>query len=180
MLTIMKNTFFLMILMTCFTMSLIAQEKTGTDSVKFKVTIKDVPEITMVYYEFTGPYEQAFNNFGQLMGYIQQNKIPMAAYSLGIYYDDPVTVSADKLRSEIGFGVTQKAETTGIYKCKTLAAGKAVAVKYTSMSDIMPAYEALGKYLTANNIKTLPYSVEIYYSADPQIVDAEILFYIAE
>jgi DNA gyrase inhibitor GyrI len=176
----MKNTLFLLSILSCLTLTLTAQEKSGTDSEKFKVTIKDVPEITMVYYEFTGPYEQAFNNFGQLMGYIQQNKIPMATYSLGIYYDDPVTVSADKLRSEIGFGVTQKVETSGVYKCKTLAAGKALAVKYSSMSNIMPAYEAIGKYLAANNIKTLPYSVEIYYSADPQVVDAEILFYLAE
>jgi effector-binding domain-containing protein len=134
----------------------------------------------MVYYEFTGPYEQSFNEFGQLMSYIQQNNIPMGPYSLGIYYDDPATVSADKLRSEIGFAVSQKAEPTGKYKFKTIPAGKAVATKYSSMAEIMPAYEKISKYIMDNGIKTAPYAIEIYYGSDPNVIDAEILFLITE
>ena len=48
------------------------------------------------------------------------------------------------------------------------------------MTDIMPAYEKLGKYISENGIKTVPFSVEIYYGNDPNVIDAEILFPIAE
>lgn len=176
----MKKIFFLLIPIAFLKITLMAQENVTTSENKFTVTVKDVQEINMVYYEFTGPYEQSFNNFGQLMAYIQQNNIPMGASSLGIYYDDPAIVSADKLRSEIGISVSKKVETTGDYKFKTIAAGKAVSVKYYSMNEIMQAYEAISKYIMDNGLKTVPYSLELYYSADPNVIDAEILFLIAE
>jgi DNA gyrase inhibitor GyrI len=174
-----KNVLFLIVVF-CLSTALDAQDSACKDKEKLKVTVKDVQEINMVYYEFTGPYDQSFNNFGELMAYIQQNNIPMGANSLGIFYDDPATVSADKLRSDIGFVVAKKVDVTGNYKFKTIPAGKAVAVKYSAMDEIMLAYEKVSKYIMDNGIKTAPYSIEMYYSADPNVVDAEILFMIVD
>ena len=166
-------------LFTCLAGTIPAQENKDATN-KFQVTIKDVPEMNLVFYSFTGPYEQSFNDFGNLMAYIQQNKIPMGAHALGVFYDDPATVSADKLRSEAGFMVTKKVEVSGNYKFKTLPAGKAISARYKSMNDIMPAYQAIDKYLAEKGIKTEPFSIEIYFSSDPTVVDAEILMMIKE
>jgi AraC family transcriptional regulator len=174
---IMKRIITLSLLLTSLTVYLSAQENKDASN-KFQVSIRDFPETNIIYYSFTGPYDQSFNDFGNLMSYIQQNKIPMGANSLGIYYDDPATVSADKLRCEVGYMITKKVSVSGKYKIKTLPAGKAVSVRYKSMEDIMAAYQTIGQYIAEKGIKTEAYSIEIYYSSDPTVVDAEILMII--
>ncbi len=147
----------------------------------FDVAIRDVDKIQMVYYEFTGPYEQSFTEFGQLMSFVKENNMTMDKFSLGIFKDDPEATPADKLRSEIGLAITSKAkiDLSG-YKYKELPARKAVTVKYKSMDEIMPAYKAIEDYIKANNIKTENYSVELYYGQDPANMVSEILFYITD
>lgn len=145
-----------------------------------KVKVKDMQEMHVVYYEFIGAYDQAFNDFPKLMGYIQSQKLPMGPYSLGIFLDDPQQVPASELRSEVGFMLTGPVETTGDYKYKKVPGGKAVTAKYNSMEEIMPAYEAIGKYIAENNLKTAPFSIELYYSYDEKNIDAEIFMPLAE
>ncbi|MBN1116003.1 MAG: GyrI-like domain-containing protein [Bacteroidales bacterium] len=166
---------FLSICLTLLTTVIMAQNSTQT---AFKVEEKQMDAITMVYYNYTGAYMHSFDEFGQLMGYIQQNQIPMGSYTLGVFYDDPATVSEAQLRSEAGFMVAKQVDVSGKYKCKTIPAGKVVSVRYKSMDEIMAAYEALSKYIAEKQLKTKEFSVEIYYSADPSVVDAEVLMYI--
>lgn len=163
-------------LITLLTISLSNAQKES----KFKPSIKDVSEINMVYYSFTGPYDQSFNNFDDLMAYLQQNNMPIGAHSLGIFYDNPEQVAPNKLRSEIGFMVNEKVHVSGNYKFKNIPGSKAVSCRYKNNEDLKPAYQAIEQYITANNLKTEPYSVEIYYSADPAVIDAEILMFIKE
>jgi effector-binding domain-containing protein len=155
--------------------SLIVSAQTPQTMKEFNPAIRTVDEIQMVYYSFTGPYMQSFDDFGQLMGHIQANNLPMGAYSLGIYYDDPNVVPENELRSEIGYMVTAPVSETKKFKYKKIPAGKAVSVRYTSMDEIYPAYEAISKYIMENKIETESFSLEIYYSNDPSVIDAEIL-----
>ena len=134
----------------------------------------------MVYYKFTGPYMNSFNDFGKLMEYINTNEIPMGPYALGVFYDDPAQVPEDQLKSEAGYMVQEEVEVSDNFFYKKIPAGKAVSLKYHSMEEIMPAYEAIAKFMQEKEIKTVPYSIEIYYSPDPSVVDAEILFLIKD
>lgn len=154
-------------------------EKASTPAI-IKVEVKDMPEIKMIYYEFTGPYMQSFSKFANLMDYIKENNIPLGEHALAIFYDDPSTVAAEKLRSEAGFMVKAPIEPKAGYLYKKIPAGKAVSAHYKSYDEIMPAYEAISKYIADNNFNTAPYSIEIYYSSDPTVVDAEILMMIIE
>jgi effector-binding domain-containing protein len=157
---------------------LTAQEHQLPNEKEFNVYIRTCEAIPFIYYEHKGPYNEAFNNFGQLMKYIQQNNIATGAFSVGIYYDDPSTVAPELLRSEAGFSIKQPVKETEMFKCKTVPSGKAVCVRYTSMDEIVPAYEALEKYISENQLKTAPYSIELYYGNDPTKIDAEILMFI--
>lgn len=163
----------------CFlaSISLYGQENKS----KFEISVRTVDKIQMVYYDFTGPYDKSFSDFGQLMAFIQKNSIQLGQFSLGIYYDDPAVVSENKLRSKIGMAVLSDSEIkSSKYKYKEIPAGKAVTVRYKSMDDIMPAYSAISEYVANNNLLTENYSVELYYGQDPNTIDAEILFYIKE
>ena len=172
----MKTKIFITVLLAISSLVLTAQTKESMKN--FEPTIREVEDIHMLYYSFTGPYMQTFNDFGQLMGHIQSNKLPMGPYSLGVYYDDPAVVPENELRSEAGFMVTSSVEETEQFKYKKISGGKAVSVKYKSMDDIYPAYEAISKYISDNNLETENFSIEIYYSSDPSVVDAEILWMI--
>jgi effector-binding domain-containing protein len=176
----MKTNFLFIVMLYMLGLALNAQEKSASCKAKFNVEIKEIEEIHMVYYEFTGPYMNSFNDFNKLMGYLKTNKVPMGPHALGIFYDDPSQVPEDQLRSEAGYMVQGKVKTGEGFLFKTIPAGKAVSVKYTSMEDIMKAYEAIGKYIGENGIKVKPFSIEIYHSTDPSVIDAEILFLIEE
>lgn len=158
------------IILVCNSLNFYAQD--------FPVELKAIDEISLVYYKFTGPYMNSFDNFGALMNYLQESNAPFGPYALGIYYDDPEVVPAEKLRSEIGFMVSAPVKESEIYKMKTLPKGKALSVVYKSMDQIMPAYQALGNYIAANSLKVKPFSLEIYHSSDPNVVDAEIIMYL--
>lgn len=139
-----------------------------------KVEVKNLPEMNVVYYEHTGAYDQSFNNFSQLMEYIQKKQLPTGASSIGIFKDDPKQVSAEDLRSEIGFLLTKEVSVEAPYKFKKLKACKAVSAKYTNMEQIMVAYQAIAEYIAKNNLKTGEFSIELYYGNDETTVDAEI------
>lgn len=174
----MKTRTLLTVLIALTAINLKAQNKETMK--EFDVQIRNVDEIQMIYYSFTGSYMQSFNDFPKLMAHISQNNLPMGPYSLGVYYDDPEKVPENKLRSEVGYMVTDQVKESGVYKYKKIPAGKAVSVRYKSMEDIYPAYDALAAYIEKKGLNTEEFSLEIYYSNDPNVVDAEILMMIRE
>ncbi|MCG8700123.1 MAG: GyrI-like domain-containing protein [Bacteroidales bacterium] len=141
----------------------------------FNVEIKEVKSFDMLYYDFTGPYPNAYQDFGKLMAYIGENNIKTGPYSVGLYFDDPKTVAEDKLRSQVGHMIVGKSATNEVFKTKTVRSGKAVSVTYHNMSEIMDAYEALGGYILDKGLKTEGFSIEVYKSQDPAKMETEIL-----
>jgi AraC family transcriptional regulator len=177
--THMKKTILLSILFLCAAF-LHAQENKESVPPEIQVEVKNVPEIQILYYEFTGPYNQSFSKFSGLMDYIKNNNIPLGEHALGIFYDDPNEVPAEQLKSEAGFMVTKEVNPANGYLFKKIPAGKAVIAHYKSYDQIMAAYGAIEKYISDNGITTAPYSIEIYYNSDPSVVDAEIRMMILE
>ena len=171
-----KQSILLVLILIISTMTTKASEPTTKPS--FDVKIRTVEPFEMLYYEYTGPYEQSFNDFENLMAYIQQKGIAMGPYSVGLFYDDPQEVPAENLRSEPGIMVQKNFAPEEPYKCKTVDGGKAVTVKYHSMEEIMPAYQAIAEYIEANKLETKDYSLEIYYSFDPNTIDTEIVMFL--
>ena len=146
----------------------------------FKIEVKDIETFNFMYYEFTGPYDKSFGNFSTMMEFIGKQGIEIAGYAVGIFYDNPEEVAPEKCHSEIGIMVNSCKGDLGIYKCKTVEGGKAVVTNYKSMEDIMGAYTAISKYITDKGLQTEPYSMEFYKSNDPNVIDADIVFKLAE
>ncbi|MEN8155257.1 MAG: GyrI-like domain-containing protein [Acidobacteriota bacterium] len=153
----------------------------GETGEKFPVTKKKVEGFHFVYYEFTGPYQKAFEQFGLFMAYLKQNKIETGPYSVGIYLDNPQMTAPDKLRSEIGFMVKNEVKPDGIYKYKKVDDFTAISTRYQSMKDIQGAWDALGKYLMKNSMIPAGPGYEFYKTdKDPSKISAECFFPVME
>jgi AraC family transcriptional regulator len=174
----MRTHFIFVLMLSALMLHSMAQEKsscTGKAKNNFEVTVKNTDAIHMVYYEFTGPYKDSFNDFGKLMEYMQTNNISMGSNALGVFYDDPEMLPEDELRSEAGYMVTGKVDVSDGYKYKKIDGKKVLSVWYNNMDEIMPAYAALGKYAEENHVQLEGYSIEIYYGMDPENMKTEIL-----
>lgn len=149
----------------------------GMEKVKFPVSVKDVEGFHFVYYEFTGPYQKSFEQFGSFMAYLKKNNIKTGPYSVGIYLDNPQKTAPEKCRSEIGFMVQGPVKTAGLYKYKKVDGFKAISTFYRSMMDIQGAWDALVKYLATNNLIMVGPAYEFYEThKDPSVISAECLF----
>ncbi|MBN1180948.1 MAG: GyrI-like domain-containing protein [Bacteroidales bacterium] len=169
----MRTKHLLLSICAMIALSLAAQD--GGKQKAFEAKVREVDGFHMVYYEFKGPYDQAFGEFMSLMEYLASNNIEMGPNALGIFYDDPQDVAPENLRSDVGFMVKSPAPSGEKFKYKKVEGFKAVSVKYYSMEDIQKAYESLGEYLVQSDLTPKGPAYEIYYSSDPNVVDTEIL-----
>ena len=169
---------FFLLIMILFAISFTIQ---GETSEKFPVTKKNVDGFHFVYYEFTGPYQKAFEQFGAFMAYLKMSGIETGPYSVGIYLDNPQMTPPEKLGSELGFMVKKEVKTSGIYKYKKVDGFKAISTRYGSMNDIQGAWDALGKYLMENGLIPAGPGYEFYKTGkDPSVISAECFFPVME
>jgi len=144
---------------------------------KFPVTEKTIEGFHFVYYEFTGSYQKAFEQFGTLVAYLKKNEIETTPYSVGIYLDNPQMTEPEKLRSEIGFMVKNAVKTNGIYKYKKVNGFKAISTFYNSMKEIQGAWDSLGKYMKLKKLMPAGPGYEFYKTnKDTSKISAECLF----
>lgn len=174
----MKTNIAFLIIATFLTQLIMAQETKVKTKEDFKVEIRELDDIHMVYYEYKGSYHKAFDDFGKLMEYIQKEQLPVGAHALAVYYDDPNIVAEEKLRSEPGYMVQGPVEVSDGFKYKKISGAKAVCSHYNSMEEIVLAYEAIGEYIAKENLQTQEFALEIYYNLEPETYDGEILFLI--
>ena len=153
----------------------------GQATEKFPVTKKKVEGFHFLYYEFIGPYQKAFDKFGEFMAYLKKNGIETGPYSVGIYLDNPQMTPPEKLRSEIGFMVKKAFKADGIYKYKKIESFYAISTWYKSMDEIQGAWNALVIYLMKNKLIPAGPGYEFYKSDKaPTDFSAECFFPIKE
>jgi len=149
----------------------------GESGEKFPVKKKKVDGFTILYYEFTGPYQKAFDPFTEFMAFLKKNKIETGKYYVGIYLDSPQMTAPEKLRSEIGVMVKGKIADTGKYKIKKVDGFTAISTWYHSMDEIQEAWNALGRHLTANGLVPAGPGYEFYRTdKDPADMSAQCFF----
>lgn len=134
---------------------------------------------TLAYEAYTG----AYSTVGPVMDKIYNGLIEDAQIKtdkgFGIYYDDPATVAADQLRSDIGVIIDDQYASElfrlqGKYTSKTRNKQKALVVEFPYKSQlsiiagVMKVYPELKKYILANNISMNP-MMEIYDKTNKKI-----------
>jgi len=129
---------------------------------------------TIAYENFVGPYGKTGPVFARVSEALKAEGITTAR-GLGIYYDNPSQVPADKLRSDCGIVIEEKdlAKFNKLktkFKVKELAQNDSVVVEFPIRNAVsymigpMKAYPALMKYAGEKNYKgTMTY--ELYDEA---------------
>jgi hypothetical protein len=126
---------------------------------------------TIAYESFTGPYAKTGPVFARVYEALKAEKIATVR-GLGIYYDDPATVAADKLRSDCGVVIEDSDlarfnRVRGKFQVKRLARMKSVVVEFPIRTPLsymfgpMKAYPALMRYAQAKGYK-MAGSYELY------------------
>jgi len=115
----------------------------------------------LVYEEYVGPYMNTGKVFDKVYNAVKNDGIETTR-GLGVYFDDPSKVPADKLRSECGVVIESKdaakfARVSRKYMSKKIKASDSLVVEFPIRSSFsymigpMKAYPALGKYAQSKN-----------------------------
>lgn len=129
------------------------------------------------YEDFTGSYSRTYPVFSRVYAKLNDAGIKNSI-GIGIYYDDPETVPAEKLRSSCGSVIDKadeaKAAAAGlktgyIGRTKSVIVEFPVRINFAYMFAPRKIYPVLKKYLKENNIQNgAPY--EIYDVANKKMM----------
>jgi GyrI-like small molecule binding domain len=143
------------------------------------ITEKDIGPYTLVYTKYIGEYK----NVGPVMDkvyYDLKNRYGIATTKgFGIYYDDPKTVSRDKLRSIVGCIVESKSineigdlrSSFGVYeypKSKSVVAEFPYKGKMSVIIGIFKTYPKLSAYVDSKKYESVPI-MELYDQPNKKI-----------
>jgi hypothetical protein len=136
---------------------------------KLTVVEKEMGPYTFAYQEFIGPYSKTKNVFEQVYKILVENSIT-SEIGIGIYFDDPKEVPADKLKSHCGSVITEEEakKLQGKLQTDTIPKGKAIVVDFPYKSVLsymvgpMRVYPVLSRYALEKGYAQTTKGIEVY------------------
>ncbi len=149
-------------------------QKKAEEKKSYEILTKATPKMTLIYLEHVGPYDQAGALFGQLGEYAAKKNL--SGQMMGIYYDDPATMAAENLRSEIGIVVPEGTMPDSGYGVQEIPAGEVVyAVLKGPYEKIAKEYPFMYKWIEEKGYKMHGPLMEVYLKAGPGILSEELV-----
>ena len=144
---------------------------------KLEVKEQHMGPYTMAYINFTGEYGKVWPSMTKVSEILSGVGI-VSETGIGIYYDDPASVSWAELRSDIGAVITPQDSSKLInnkeIKIKTIPAKTEIVVEFPLKNTIsymiwpMKVYPVITKYMEAKWYKKTS-MLELYDMADKKI-----------
>lgn len=130
---------------------------------KVNVTEQKMGPYKYAYVEFTGPYEKSMPAFDEVNNALTAEGI-VSSLGIGVYFDDPKSVAADKLRSHCGSIIETKDYAklaklkgkvkTGVFKeTNCIVAEFPIKNPLSFMVGPMKVYPAMSKYMLEKGYK---------------------------
>ncbi|KQR76545.1 AraC family transcriptional regulator [Burkholderia sp. Leaf177] len=116
-----------------------------------EVTIRDIPAMTVVSIDHSGPYMQIGKAFDSLIGWLASRELLSPEIRMiGIYYDDPGIVPESELRSKAGVVLPRDIDVAPPVSLTHVRGGQYAVLRHKGpYSDMRAAYEWLyGAWLT--------------------------------
>lgn len=127
--------------------------------------IKQVPRMRIAFLTTVGPFGQAIpEGLQKLFAWVAANNVQPAGPSLALFPDDPDTVPAEKLRSEIGILVGPEVSGSGEVQIKEIGGFEAATNVYHAREDIERAYGELYGWLHQQGYRDAGAPLETYPS----------------
>ncbi len=151
----------------------------GFSKVQFR-PVKQGGEI-LVYREFVGDYQQSGKLMDKVYSSLLNDYKIQTSRGFGIYYDNPETVEASKLRSDLGC-ILEDADSSKVtvlqkdFKVKICPKGNYLVAEFPfkgSMSiflGIMKVYPVLSEYMEENGYSDRVPVMEIYDTPNKKII----------
>ncbi len=137
--------------------------------------IKHLPRMYVAYVSEVGPFGDAVKRgFERLFAWIGANQVQPLGASLGIYYDDPAHVPAEKLRSELCVPVAPDVQGSGDVGVKAIGDCDVAALVYQGEANISRAYNEVYAWLRAQGYREAGAPIETYLSRPGEELRAEI------
>jgi AraC family transcriptional regulator len=140
----------------------------------YEILTKTTQEMTLLYFEHTGPYDQIGSAFDQLAAYAAQKGI--TGNIVGIYLDDPEAVRAESLKSEVGIEVPYGTLPDSGYAVQEIPARKVVyAILKGPYEEIAKEYPYILAWIGKKGYKMNAPMMEIYLEAGPNVPPAQLV-----
>jgi AraC family transcriptional regulator len=131
--------------------------------------------LKIAYIKHSGAYDKIpFDQyFGKLFAWAKEKRLKPAGPPMGIFYDDPKNVPAEKCKSEVGIPIRGKTKPEKKIKIKEIAPTTVAAITHRGpMKDYMKTYEKLNEWIAENSYVTAGPPMEVYLSK-PKLVHGE-------
>lgn len=143
------------------------------------VTEKEFGPVTFMYEPFTGPYSETQPAFDKVQGYMKAEGLPVSK-GIGVYYDNPRNVPAEKCRSECGIIIPENAlgrvaELSGKYRIRTIEKGNFLYAEFPYKNALSFMFGPIRVYPEFSNVigakgYAPSYSIELYEEASGKII----------
>ncbi len=144
------------------------------------ITTKVVGPYKIIYKDHVGPYQETGKIQDDIYEYLIKEHNLETYKGIGVYYDNPKKVPAEKLRSKAGCiiepkDMDQNIRLTGTYKVMTIAGQPMIYAEFpfksklSIMVGIMKVYPLLESYCEQKDLKFRE-SMEIYDIPNKKIV----------
>ena len=140
----------------------------------YEILTKTTQDMTLLYFEHTGPYDQIGSAFEQLAVYAAKKGI--TCNIVGIYLDDPEAVRAESLQSEVGIVVPYGTLPDSGYTVQEISARKVVyAILKGPYEEIAKEYPYIMAWIGKKGYKMNAPMMEIYLEAGPNVPPAQLV-----
>ena len=157
-----------------FVLTQLGCEKKAEEKKPYEILTKTTEKMTIVYLEHVGPYDQAGALLGQLGEYAAKKQL--AGDMVGIYYDDPATVAAENLRSEIGIVVSEGFMPDSGYGVQEIPARKVVyAILKGPYAEIAQEYPYIMKWIEEKGHKISGPVMEVYLEGGSDVPPEQLV-----
>ena len=155
----------------------------GAPGSEADVTVRLLPEWTVVSLSRTGSYSGMGPVLGELFRWVSVNGVPIVGAPFGVFYDDPAEVNPDSTRYEVALPVpdgTEPDSTPGIEIRKWGGFRVVSTMHLGSYAETGPAYARLQKWIPENGLVIAGSPIEFYYNSPmevaPESLRTEVAF----
>ena len=143
--------------------------------------IKHFPKTRVAYVSEMGAMGEAVKHgFDQLFAWVGAQNVQPRGPSIGIFYDDPAKVPAEKQRSELCVPVGDNVQPSGAVQIKDIGDVQVATIVYQGADNIMTAYNELYDWLHAQGYRDVGAPMETYLSMPGEELRAEVAVPIAK
>jgi AraC family transcriptional regulator len=143
--------------------------------------IKHFPKTRVAYVSEMGSMGEAVKRgFDRLFAWVGAQNVQPLGPSIGIFYDDPAKIPAEKQRSELCVPIADNVQASGQVQIKDIGDVQVATLVYQGEQNIMSAYDQLYNWLHAQGYRDSGAPMETYQSMPGEELRAEVAVPIAK